>query len=278
MPLTPRSDTFTTPALAGVRLHTLTWGVPRTRETNLVLLHGGGANAHWWDHIAPAFADRFCVTALDFRGHGESDYPEDFIPGAFNQDLDALLDHLGTREVVLVGHSMGARIATLHASQCHSTRALVLIDPARGGGRSPRRRNRLALAFARSYPTREDAMDRYQFLPESRHVERGLRDAIARHSVRELPNGRFAYRFDPRWFSVVPKRRSAGGEVRCPTLILRGGESEVLTREGARALESEIPHGQLVEVAGAGHHLHLDRPDETRRLLEAFFDAAVPDR
>ena len=51
-----------------------------------MLLHGGGANAHWWDHIAPTFADQFHVVALDFRGHGDSERPEELIPGAFNED------------------------------------------------------------------------------------------------------------------------------------------------------------------------------------------------
>ena len=59
-----------------------------------MLLHGGGANAHWWDHVAPAFAERFHVVALDFRGHGDSERSDDLAVGAFNRDLEALLAEL----------------------------------------------------------------------------------------------------------------------------------------------------------------------------------------
>ena len=81
-----------------------------------MLLHGGGANAHWWDHLAPELARSFHVVALDFRGHGDSDYP-DPERGAFNWDLRALLDHLAAPDAVLVGHSMGAAIALEHAAR-----------------------------------------------------------------------------------------------------------------------------------------------------------------
>ncbi len=88
-----RSERFTTPALNGIALNTLHRGDPS--HTPVVLLHGGGANAHWWDALAPALAERFHVVALDFRGHGDSDHPDAREPGAFQHDLSALLAHLG---------------------------------------------------------------------------------------------------------------------------------------------------------------------------------------
>jgi pimeloyl-ACP methyl ester carboxylesterase len=83
-----RSERFTIPELLGVHLHTLRWGDDSLPP--LILLHGGGANAHWWDHVAPRLATRFHVVALDFRGHGDSDHPETLVAGAFNNDLEAL--------------------------------------------------------------------------------------------------------------------------------------------------------------------------------------------
>ena len=95
-PVTARSERFTTPSLGGVFLHALHRGDASRRP--LVLLHGGGANAHWWDHLAPAFAERFHVVALDFRGHGDSDHPAALEIGGFARDLEALLQHLGAHE------------------------------------------------------------------------------------------------------------------------------------------------------------------------------------
>ncbi len=84
-----RPDRFTTPALAGVSLHAIHRGEESRRK--LVLLHGGGANAHWWDHVAEPLAKHLHVVALDFRGHGDSYYAASLETGAFLRDLEALL-------------------------------------------------------------------------------------------------------------------------------------------------------------------------------------------
>src|SRR5262245_17958031 len=150
-PLVPRSERFTTPALEGVHLHALHHGDPGGRA--LVLLHGGGANAHWWDDIAPVLAERFHVVALDFRGHGGSDQPEPR-PGAFQRDLAALLEHIGAPDAALVGHSMGAHVALEHAARfggARRPRALVVVDVARGFGTRTRRLMRLALEIGRAH-------------------------------------------------------------------------------------------------------------------------------
>src|SRR4030095_13676229 len=191
---------FTLPRLRGVRLAAVHWGDPG--RPALVLLHGAAANAHWWDHLAPAFAERFHVVALDFRGHGGSDVPEELVPGALRDDLEALLEQLGAPDAALVGHSLGAQIALGHAAAGGSPRALVLLDPSRGASAAGRGATRLALSLRPTYATRAEAMRRFQFLPAPAAVDETLRAAIAEHSVREEPSGRFSFRFDPRWFGV----------------------------------------------------------------------------
>ena len=54
----------------GCRIHALAWGEPGRR--GIVFVHGGGAHAHWWTHVAAPFADQFRVVALDMSGHGDS--------------------------------------------------------------------------------------------------------------------------------------------------------------------------------------------------------------
>src|SRR5258707_15141159 len=100
---------FTRPELDGVYLHAEQRGDPRS--PCVVLLHGGGANLHWWDEIAPSLAERFRVVSLDFRGHGDSDHPEELVVGAFHRDLDALFAGLGPEDIALVGPPMGGHIA-----------------------------------------------------------------------------------------------------------------------------------------------------------------------
>ena len=129
-----RGERFTRPKLDGVHLHAVHHG--STGRAKLVLLHGAGANAHWWDHLASGLAERFQVVALDFRGHGDSDFPEQLRAGAFSEDLEALLEHLSAPEAILIGHSLGAHVAVEHAARSATTPALILLDLTRGASRS----------------------------------------------------------------------------------------------------------------------------------------------
>src|SRR5437763_12638197 len=60
----------------GATIHYLAWGQPGRR--GLVFVHGGGAHAHWWTHVAARFSDEFRVVAVDLSGHGDSDHRETY--------------------------------------------------------------------------------------------------------------------------------------------------------------------------------------------------------
>jgi pimeloyl-ACP methyl ester carboxylesterase len=104
-------------------------GGPAARS-GILLLHGGAAHAHWFDAVAAALADGRHVVALDQRGHGESAWarPPAYATEDFASEIGAVLDRLGWRSAVLVGHSMGGH------SVSRST-------PGRSSPASPRRRS-----------------------------------------------------------------------------------------------------------------------------------------
>jgi pimeloyl-ACP methyl ester carboxylesterase len=164
---------------------------------------------------------------------------------------------------------MGAHVALDHAARHADVRGLVLIDPSRGGATRSRRAARLALSLRRSYESRSEAVERLRFVPGAAHVDESLRRQIAEHSVRQEPDGRHWFKFDPRWFGVPARPQPDASNVRCPTLIVRGEESPLLSQEGARALCDELPGGRLVEIAASGHHVLLDQPSA---LLDALVD------
>ena len=114
----------------GIDLHLLEWsqeGVP------LVLVHGFGNDAHIWDDFAPVAAPHYRVLALDLRGHGDSAWPlhAEYEYAHHVADLEAVLDGLGIERLVLVGHSLGGRVAMLFAG-VHPERmaGLVIVDSA----------------------------------------------------------------------------------------------------------------------------------------------------
>ncbi len=262
------AERFTGRKLHGVHLHGVHHGL--AGRAKLVLLHGAGANAHWWDHLAPDLAERFHVIALDFRGHGDSDFPEQLRAGAFSDDLDATLEHLSAPEAILVGHSLGAHVALEHAARSAKTPALILLEPARGASQSRLRATMLALTLGQSYPSREEAIRRFRFLPRAAHAESEMRRRIAAHSVRQEADGRFGFKFDPRWLGVPPRGQPVLEDIRCPSLLLRGEESTLLTRDGALEIVSAIPDAQLVEIPGAGHQIHIDQPALVLRAMLEF--------
>ncbi|MET0851927.1 MAG: alpha/beta fold hydrolase, partial [Candidatus Rokuibacteriota bacterium] len=104
---------------AGLSIAAGEWGTPGVPPA--LLLHSLAAHGHWWDWTAPLLAERVHVVALDFRGHGESQWAE---PPAYRfddhvADVVAAMDALGWEAPLVVGHSMGgyvaAYLAALHA-------------------------------------------------------------------------------------------------------------------------------------------------------------------
>src|SRR5512138_1653780 len=111
----------------GLNFHLLDWGGQGQR---LVLLHGLASQAHIWDLLAPKLIDSFHVVALDERGHGLSDKPDNGYDLATSvSDLNAIWEALGIDRAVLAGHSWGGNIAVQYAVD-HPARVsgLILID------------------------------------------------------------------------------------------------------------------------------------------------------
>ncbi|MEM7409767.1 MAG: alpha/beta hydrolase [Myxococcota bacterium] len=266
---------FGRPELGDVQLHASFEGPPNA--PCVVLLHGGGANLHWWDEIAPALAREYRVVRLDFRGHGDSDFPETREVGAFHRDLEALCAELGEPPMALVGHSMGGHIALDHAARHAEVWAVVAVEVSFGSARKERRRTQLALALRRSYATREEAVERYRLLPRSPGVPEERRRRLAEDSVVALPDGRFAYKFDPGWFGLPPAPHAALSEVGCPTLVIRGGKSSLLTEEGAEQAAAALPRGDLLEIPDAGHNVHLECPERVADAVLAHLRPHAPE-
>src|SRR2546428_9456711 len=104
----------------GLTLRALEWGQPG--RPALCFLHGGSAHAHWFDAVAPAFADRYQVLSLDQRGHGESDWPPPSTDGTayatenFGSDLLGVMDGVGGQGMPPRGPSPGGPHALAFAA------------------------------------------------------------------------------------------------------------------------------------------------------------------
>jgi pimeloyl-ACP methyl ester carboxylesterase len=260
-------------AVNGVRLHALEWGTPG--RPALCFLHGGSAHAHWFDLVAPAFADRYHVIALDQRGHGESDWasPPAYATEDFAADLRGLMQTLAWPRAVVVGHSMGGHNALAFAAwHPQRVRGLVVVDsrPSIPEERLQRLRQR-GYRSLRPHPTRAAAVAAFRLLPPDTTADPALLAHLAGAGVVQRDGG-WVYRFDP---ESNRTRRPADiwgllERIVAPTLIVRGESSPILSRELAERMRAGIPQAAVVEIPGTHHHLVLDDPAAFVRVLDRY--------
>ncbi|NWG22681.1 MAG: alpha/beta hydrolase [Chloroflexi bacterium] len=114
----------------GIRLHVRDWGGPAGARLSMVLLHGLASNARIWDLVAPLLARDFHVIAIDQRGHGASDKPDDgYDYATVTRDLAEVIAALHLELPLLVGHSWGASVALQYAAFAPDTLAgAALVD------------------------------------------------------------------------------------------------------------------------------------------------------
>jgi pimeloyl-ACP methyl ester carboxylesterase len=266
--------------IRGLDLHYLDWGT--TGRPPLVCLHGITQTAHSWDEVAPALARTHHVRALDQRGHGDSSWAPDadYRIATQNGDVEAFLGTVVAAPAVLVALSMGGLVAmTLAARVPDLVRALVVVDIAPEVKRQGVDNIRSFVAATDELDTFEDFVTRAHAFNPRRSLE-NIRDRL-RHNLKQLPNGRWTWKYDPMLRNPARLGDTLGDlwkeveNIRCPVLVVRGGESDVLDPEVA-ARFGGIVGAEVRTVAGAGHSVMGDNPAGFRAAVEPFLAALPP--
>jgi pimeloyl-ACP methyl ester carboxylesterase len=268
----------------GVRIAGDAWGDPE--GPLVVLLHGGGQTRHAWKGTGETLgAAGYHAVALDARGHGDSEWAPD---GAYGQDrmvhdLVEVLHQLGGRRPVLVGASMGGGIGLQAVGDDWvDATALVLVDMA--PRLEPEGVDKI-LAFMDGRPDGfgsleevADAIAGYQ-----PHRERPRNTSGLGKNVRLGADGRYRWHWDPRWRSGSPdleamyqRQAACARKLTLPTLLVRGGLSDVLSEEGAQSFLELCPHAEYVNVTGASHMVAGDRNDIFATAVVEFLTRVVP--
>lgn len=266
-----------------LRQHLLRWG---DAGPLVVLLHGFLEHAHVWDLVAPTIAAAgFRVAALDWRGHGDSEWVgaggyyhfPDYVA-----DLDGVVRALGGA-AALVGHSMGAGAALLYAgTEPSRIGALACIDalgpPDMRADDVPDRYRAwltdLERATARRRPIVTLAEATARLRERFPHFSETVAAHLARHGTREEPGGR-TWKFDPLHQTRAPtpyyvaQARPFWRRVTCPVLYVAGAESPFRLAADDEAERLATLHAQKLTLDGVGHHPHLEAPG---RLAEALLD------
>ena len=261
-----------------VELHLLEWGDPDAPP--MLMVHGMRGHARWFSPVGPAMGERYRALSLDLRGHGHSDPGDGGGQTTYADDLLALVEAMELEGLTLVGHSMGGSVVVRAAGRLEARlKVLVTVDaglgpPPRSTRQNPRPRPMSEPRPRRYFDSYETGRERFVLRPGGTVAEPELLDHLALHALRELPDGRFTWRFeDPSHAQPArPQPRSPldGSPIRCPVLGIYGSGSPILQRRDPRTFGERFPSAACTRVEilqGAHHHVMLDRPAEYSELL-----------
>jgi pimeloyl-ACP methyl ester carboxylesterase len=271
----------------GALLHYLNWGGPRERP--LVLIHGLTGFAHTWDDWAARWSKDFWVLAYDQRGHGESEHVK---PGGYEgyntkqlaNDLQGFASALGLDQFDVLGHSLGGRtvigFAGLHPQ---ALRHAVVVDMGpeidRAGALNVRGSTSAQVRLPSGFRDEEEALSFLAQLRPGRRQESYRRTVT--YGLKRGDDGLLHFRYDPTLLEITGRKALAEipylwgllSKTTCPTLVVRGETSDILSRGIADRMVKALPKGKLVEIAGAGHDIPGDKPEDFEAAVLSFLHA-----
>jgi pimeloyl-ACP methyl ester carboxylesterase len=255
----------------------------------VLFLHGGGQTRQSWGRaIAEAASRGFRAYAIDARGHGESGWSPDRRYGIddFADDLRAVIRTLDRRPV-LVGASMGGMTGLIVAAfPPPEVAGLVLVDIA---AQVEETGIREITDFMKSAPNGFASLDEAAdmvaaYLP---HRPRPRDNSGLMRNLRKRDDGRLYWHWDPAFISPPHEQETldvttdlleqAARALRVPTLLVRGGRSRVVSKEGAEAFRKLAPHAELADVAEADHMVAGDANDKFNAIVFSFLERIPAD-
>ena len=260
------------------------WGDPKGP---LVLLqHGGGQTRHAWKGAgAHLGAAGYHAVAFDARGHGDSDWAKDgnYTQDAMVDDLLCVVEALGDPRPVLVGASMGGgtSLTAVGEDRIDAT-ALVLVDIAH---RIEPEGVKNIRAFMGQKPdgfsSLEEVAEAIASYQPHRKRKNNL-DGLAKN-VRLAADGKYRWHWDPAFHAGIrnvdlrqQRMEACARNLSLPTLLVRGGLSDILSEEGAREFVALCPRAEFVNVTDAGHMVAGDRNDIFAGAVIEFLARTVP--
>ena len=262
--LAPRTRDFRSLALHGFhRVVYYEWGA-HDSENVVVCVHGIGRNGRDFDVLGEALAPTHRVLAPDMPGRGASEWlrdPMDYIAPTYLTTLTALIAASGAQEVAWVGTSMGALLGMMAAALPGTpVRKLVVNDA--GPVLEPAALARIGQYFGAD-PTFDTYEDLKAYVKNISAPFGPLTDAQWEHvtqtNARQRNDGRWGLGYDPgiavpfRAQPATPDLWPLWDAIACPTLVLRGADSDLLSSATARRMSERGPRPRIVEFAGVGH-------------------------
>ena len=254
----PAPYTDRTVEVNGLKLHVQDYGT--AGKTPMLCIHGSAANGHWYDFVANGLTDEYHVLSPDLRGHGDSEWPRDgeMSSSQMAEDMRELFRAWDIQRPILFGHSMGGIMSMyLLTRNPNLVERVVFVDigPETGAGSAAIREFVNANKEFDSMEQFIQNVRNYDPFRSEEHIRR-----TARYNLLQRADGKFATKHAARGgesprTAVRPSFEEVT-RIGCPALVVRGGESNVLTPEGAVKFAEALPQGRTVTVPKCGHNVH----------------------
>lgn len=253
----------------GIRLQALQRGAG---DLALIFLHYWGGTAESWRPVIERVPAGLRAVALDARGWGGSDRPDDgYDIATMADDVAGAIASLGLRRYVLVGHSMGGKVAQLLASRRPDGLAgLVLVAPSPAQGKQLSAAEREAMASA--YTNEQTAGWTVDNVLAGRPLPPAVRERIISGSLAGAEPARQSWPAH----AIAEDVSAHLSAIDVPVLVIGGERDKVDSVEMlSSVVMPALPGARMTVVAGAGHLLPLEAADEVA-LLVADFAASLP--
>ncbi len=262
------------------RLAYTEWPGPSRDAPVLLCVHGLTRSSRDFDGLAQALSSHYRVVCPDLPGRGKSDWlsdAADYSYPVYFGDVMALIARLDVERVDWVGTSMGGIIGMLLAAIPNAPLGKLVLNDV--GALVPKAGIERIAAYAGLDPGFPDLA---AFEAELRRVHAPfgpLTDAqwrhLAGHSARRKPDGSIGFNYDPKIADAIKQGPiddvalwASWDAVRCPVLVLRGVESDILLAGDAAAMMQRGPRASLVEFAGVGHAPALMAEDQIAAIRD----------
>jgi pimeloyl-ACP methyl ester carboxylesterase len=259
----------------GVALSVRDWG--GTDRMTALLIHGVAEGGFVWDDFASALAEQCRILVVDLRGHGGSDHDPDgdYTVDKFGRDVLTLIEALDVKDLVLVGHSLGADVAVKIAPKLGGRlRGLVVVDSGPDGDNEIA--SYLQEQLRESHRPYDAPEDYTAWLKDRRYLTPpAVLERLAAASLIRGSDGRFRLRHDVAVLDLITSDEDLSwwlpnlGRAEAPVLVVRGMASASLSRREAERICAAATRGELATVSAAGHAVMNDN-------REGFAQAVIP--
>lgn len=238
----------------------------------LIILHGLFGSLDNWQTMVKMLSDEFTVYSLDLRNHGKSPHTDDFSIRLMAGDVMQFIQDHQLADLNIIGHSMGGKVAlellNLEDTLLHKMMILDIAPKKYPNGHEQLFKAMFALDLNSMHSRKEAEEQMMPFIPDL-----GVRQFILKNLDR-TKEGNFIWKVNLesvyKHYDEINKEISFRQKFMTDVLFVKGSLSRYILPEDETKIKQLLPNAKFVEIEGAGHWIHADKPDELMHVIKQF--------